>query len=216
MGFSRQESWGGLQFPSPEDLPHPRTEPWSPSLQAKSLPFEQQGSPLPFNSYQNTVVRNTIHQRLPWGPESRSLFLGMLCLLRLRLPTPAPHHLLGSNQPFKVFILETRRDPLLSRIFVRGTCHLLVENGIPFMRTLERNFCWASTVLLLLQILKRLLLTRFLFRYFDAQKQICRLHPDTIVCSLYTWFDFISHLISHCSHFICETRNKGGWERSWR
>ena len=24
MGFSRQEYWSGLPFPSPEDLPHPR------------------------------------------------------------------------------------------------------------------------------------------------------------------------------------------------
>ena len=29
MGFSRQESWGGLPFPSPEDLPDPGMEPVS-------------------------------------------------------------------------------------------------------------------------------------------------------------------------------------------
>ena len=27
MGFSRQEYWSGLSFPSPEDLPHPGIEP---------------------------------------------------------------------------------------------------------------------------------------------------------------------------------------------
>ena len=27
MGFSRQEYWNGLQFPSPEDLPNPGIEP---------------------------------------------------------------------------------------------------------------------------------------------------------------------------------------------
>ena len=32
MGFSRQEYWGGLPFPSPEDLPNPGTEPGSPAL----------------------------------------------------------------------------------------------------------------------------------------------------------------------------------------
>ena len=37
MGFSRQEFWSGLPFPSPGDLPHPGIEPWSPSLQADSL-----------------------------------------------------------------------------------------------------------------------------------------------------------------------------------
>ena len=30
---------------SPEDLPDPGIEPWSPALQADSLPFELQGSP---------------------------------------------------------------------------------------------------------------------------------------------------------------------------
>ena len=29
MGFSRQEYWSGLQFPSPGDLPNPGIEPWS-------------------------------------------------------------------------------------------------------------------------------------------------------------------------------------------
>ena len=40
MGFSRQEYWSGLPFPSPEDLPDPRIKPRSPVLQADSLPTE--------------------------------------------------------------------------------------------------------------------------------------------------------------------------------
>ena len=32
MGFSRQEYWSGLPFPSPGDLPHPGIEPESPAL----------------------------------------------------------------------------------------------------------------------------------------------------------------------------------------
>ena len=32
MGFSRQEYWSGLPFPSPEDLPDPGIKPRSPSL----------------------------------------------------------------------------------------------------------------------------------------------------------------------------------------
>ena len=32
MGFSRQEYWSGLSFPSPGDLPHPRIKPASPAL----------------------------------------------------------------------------------------------------------------------------------------------------------------------------------------
>ena len=38
MGFSRQEYWSGLPFPSPGDLPDPGMEAGSPALQADSLP----------------------------------------------------------------------------------------------------------------------------------------------------------------------------------
>ena len=31
MGFSRQEYWSGLSFPSPGDLPYPGIEPGSPT-----------------------------------------------------------------------------------------------------------------------------------------------------------------------------------------
>ena len=40
MGFSRQEYWSGLPFPSPGDLPDPGIEPGAPALQADSLPTE--------------------------------------------------------------------------------------------------------------------------------------------------------------------------------
>ena len=40
MGFSRQEYWSELPIPSPGDLPDPGVEPWSPALQADSLPSE--------------------------------------------------------------------------------------------------------------------------------------------------------------------------------
>ena len=38
MGFSRQEYWSGLPFPSPGDLPDPGIKPGSPALQADTLP----------------------------------------------------------------------------------------------------------------------------------------------------------------------------------
>ena len=34
LGFSRQEYWSGLPFPSPGDRPDPGIEPWSAALQA--------------------------------------------------------------------------------------------------------------------------------------------------------------------------------------
>ena len=40
MGFSRQEYWRGLPFPSPGDLPHRGIEPGFPTLQADALTSE--------------------------------------------------------------------------------------------------------------------------------------------------------------------------------
>ena len=45
MGFSRQEYWSELPFPSPGNLPDPGIEPRSPALQAYSLLTELQGKP---------------------------------------------------------------------------------------------------------------------------------------------------------------------------
>ena len=45
MGFSRQEYWTGLPFPSPGDLPDPGIEPGSPALEADALTSEPPGKP---------------------------------------------------------------------------------------------------------------------------------------------------------------------------
>ena len=46
MGFSRQEYWSGLLFPSSGDLPNPGIEARSPTLQADTLPSEPPGKPM--------------------------------------------------------------------------------------------------------------------------------------------------------------------------
>ena len=43
MGFSRQEYWSGLPFPSPGDLPDPGIEPGPPAFQADALTSESPG-----------------------------------------------------------------------------------------------------------------------------------------------------------------------------
>ena len=43
MGFSRQEYWSELPFPSPGDLPNPGIEPRSPAFQAYALTSEPPG-----------------------------------------------------------------------------------------------------------------------------------------------------------------------------
>ena len=46
MGFSRQEYWSGLPFPSPGDLPDPGTEPASPVLAGRFFTTEPPGKPI--------------------------------------------------------------------------------------------------------------------------------------------------------------------------
>ena len=45
MGFSRQEYWNGLPFPSLGNLPDQGIEPTSPAWQADSLPLSYLGRP---------------------------------------------------------------------------------------------------------------------------------------------------------------------------
>ena len=46
MGFSRQEYWHGLPFPSPGDLPHPGIEPSLPHCRQMLYPLNHKGSPI--------------------------------------------------------------------------------------------------------------------------------------------------------------------------
>ena len=48
IGFSRQEYWSGLSFPSPGDLPDPGIEPGSLAFQADALTSEPPGKPTLF------------------------------------------------------------------------------------------------------------------------------------------------------------------------
>ena len=47
LGFSRQEYWSGLPFPSPGDLPGSGIKLGSPALQKDSLPPAPPGKPSP-------------------------------------------------------------------------------------------------------------------------------------------------------------------------
>ena len=62
MGFSRQEFWSGLPFPSPGDLPNAGTEPRSPTLYTDALPSE----PTEFVVIHYSSIRKLIHLPNPW------------------------------------------------------------------------------------------------------------------------------------------------------
>ena len=64
MGFSRQEYWSALPFPSPGDLLHPGIEPGSPALQADALPSEPPGKKVQIKSTGAELLET-------WGGEGR-------------------------------------------------------------------------------------------------------------------------------------------------
>ena len=85
MGFSSQEYWSGLPFPSPGDLPDPRIEPRSPTLQADTLPSEPPLSILYSNVYISSTYKKVcvIGCGFPFFPPAHSFSIGFfLALMR--------------------------------------------------------------------------------------------------------------------------------------
>ena len=83
-GFSRQEYWSGLPFPSPGDLPDPGIEPGSPALEADALTSEPPGKPQEFDIWLSVYLCNKVVFCLvtksyltlcdPWSMAPRLLF----------------------------------------------------------------------------------------------------------------------------------------------
>ena len=76
MGFSRQESWSGLPFPSPGDLPDPGIEPRSPALRADALPSGPPGKPCG-----KLQPKNNFHQRSKKTQKQREIVKGDLIII---------------------------------------------------------------------------------------------------------------------------------------
>ena len=76
MGFSRQEYWSGLSFPSPGDLPNLGIEPRSSAFQADALTSEPPGFPRQY-------CLCVLNRWGSWGVEELHLTSG--CLLRWRM-----------------------------------------------------------------------------------------------------------------------------------
>ena len=85
MGFSRQEYWSGLPFPSPGDLPNPGIEPRSPILQADSLPTELHCTcHFPIQLIRETCrvnIQNVSVSPLPWFRLAQVLLWLILSLM---------------------------------------------------------------------------------------------------------------------------------------
>ena len=99
MGFSRQECWSGLSFPSPGDLPDPGIEPGSPTLYADDLPSEPRGKS--FHSSNSSFIfgsQMVWHPRLHFLPMPRLLLSDSLILLLGRGPHPGSGPVLHQHQ----------------------------------------------------------------------------------------------------------------------
>ena len=89
MGFSRQEYWSRLLCPPLGEFPDPGIEPWSPSLQVDSLPFELQGSPYLYSYPKQEIDGHVTQGRMLGGDGQQTapvlwrLLLGSVLLLPL-------------------------------------------------------------------------------------------------------------------------------------
>ena len=61
MGFSRQEDWSGVPFPSPGDLPDPGIELESPALAGGFFTTELPGIPINVEDSQGPCLEETEH-----------------------------------------------------------------------------------------------------------------------------------------------------------
>ena len=100
MGFSRQEYWSVLPFPSPGDLPNPGIEPGSPALQADALPSEPPGKPESQPGASINPLVDMLHSPLQSQTSKTSSFSHFksprLCLLLYLSPA-------SSRRAFSVF-----------------------------------------------------------------------------------------------------------------
>ena len=116
MGFSQQEFWSGLPFPSPGDLSDPAVEPASPALQAGTLLSEPLGKPWSHHywSYQFMSNRwgnngNSDQPIFSWAPQSLQTVSAAMKFKR--------HLLLGRKAVTNLdSMLESRDITLLTKV----------------------------------------------------------------------------------------------------
>ena len=66
MGFSRQQYWSGLPFPSPEDLPDPGIKPSSPALASGFFTAEPPGKPVYFSTISMILKSSKLQACSSW------------------------------------------------------------------------------------------------------------------------------------------------------
>ena len=121
MGFSRQEYWSGLPFPSPGDLPDPGIEPRSPTLQADTLTSEPPGKPLCY---------------LPFSDSVQSLSVVWLFVTQRNAALQASLSITNSRSLFKLMLIESMMP---SNHLILCCPILLLPSVFPSMRVFSNE-----------------------------------------------------------------------------
>ena len=87
LGFSRQECWSGLPFPSSGDLPDPEIKPQSSVLQANSLQFKPPGKPIVIPYFYIFQVITMVNLIIRFAFISNAHFCSLQRLELFHLPT---------------------------------------------------------------------------------------------------------------------------------
>ena len=110
-----QEYWSGLPFTSPRDLPNPGIKPWSPALQAGSLPSKPPGNKALYCCYsKEELERGLIFKTYVDTSKNRNEQLSKVTQFQGRATLTEPHRLHTlSLTAFSLFTAHGLHFPLL-------------------------------------------------------------------------------------------------------
>ena len=109
MGFSREEYWSGLPFPSSGHLPNPGIEPGSPALQTDTLPSEPPGKPPGVTGKFGLGVQNKAGQRLTEFCQDNTLVTANTLFQQTREDSTHGHHQMV-NTEIRLIIFFAAKD----------------------------------------------------------------------------------------------------------
>ena len=135
MGFSRQEFWSGLPFPSPGDLPDPGIKSPSSASQVDSSPWNHQGTPFTFLVDDNILSPalaggGGVHSMHRWLPKQEMIlfhfaswvpYFPISCSLSTASPTSIPHltHLLTARRSNQSILKEIHPEYSLEGLMLK-------------------------------------------------------------------------------------------------
>ena len=161
LGFSRQEYWSGLPFPSPGDLPDPEIEPRSPTLPVDTLPSEPPGKPQFCSVVSDSLWPHRLYSS--WNFPGQNTGVGSLSLLQGIFPTQGSNPGLTQCRQLLYQLSHQRSPGILEWVaypFSRDLPDPGVEPGSPALQvdSLPTELSGKPTLIsnLLFELLKRI------------------------------------------------------------